>query len=180
MRQLDAVFQPEPEEDLDDDVVARESRPDSTERTGKSGVLVVGMGSLLTQLARCCRPAPPDSISGFITRGRGVSVHRADCRSLATLAERHPERIVEVSWGDTSDTLYPVDIQVTAQDRSGLLRDLSELFARMRLNVVGVNTLSRQSLARMNFTLEVRNGDQLSSALQAIEEVPGVVAAERR
>lgn len=180
LRQLDAVFQPEPEEDLDDDVVARESRPDSTERTGKSGVLVVGMGSLLTQLARCCRPAPPDSISGFITRGRGVSVHRADCRSLATLAERHPERIVEVSWGDTSDTLYPVDIQVTAQDRPGLLRDLSELFARMRLNVVGVNTLSRQSLARMNFTLEVRNGDQLSSALQAIEEVPGVVAAERR
>jgi len=183
LRQLDTVFQAQTGAGADEagaSVIPRESRPDSTERTGKSGVLVVGMGSLLTQLARCCRPAPPDPITGFITRGRGVSVHRADCSSFSALAQKHPERVVEVSWGETGDALYPVEIQVTAQDRPGLLRDLSELFARMRLNVVGANTLTRQALARMNFTVEVRNGDQLARALQSIREIPGVVTAGRR
>ena len=94
---------------------------------------MVGVGSLLTQLARCCRPAPPDAIAGFVTRGRGVSIHRRDCHSYLALAEREPERVIEVAWGETSDTFYPVDISVRAHDRSGLLRDLSEVFARLRL-----------------------------------------------
>ena len=87
-----------------------------------AAVLVVGVGSLLTQLARCCRPAPPDAIAGFVTRGRGVSIHRRDCHSYLALAEREPERVIEVAWGETSDTFYPVDISVRAHDRSGLLR----------------------------------------------------------
>lgn len=182
LRQLDALFQQEASQPLadEDNVVTHASRPDSTSVTGKSGVLVVGVDSLLTQLARCCRPAPPDPITGFITRGRGVSIHRADCHSMAALAQRHPERVIEVSWGETGDTLYPVDITVSAHDRAGLLRDLSEVFSRLRLNVVGVNTLSRRSLARMTFTLEIRDAQQLARALAAIGEVPGVVGAERR
>lgn len=182
LRALDVAFQqPQAQPLVDEDsVVTRASRPDSAERTGKSGVLVVGVDSLLTQLARCCRPAPPDVIQGFITRGRGVSIHRADCPSIATLAMRHPERIIEVAWGDTGDTLYPTDVRVTAQDRPGLLRDLSEVFSRLRLNVVGVNTLSRRSLASMEFTLEVQNGERLQRALQALNEVPGVLSAERK
>ena len=128
---------------------------------------MVGVGSLLTQLARCCRPAPPDAIAGFVTRGRGVSIHRRDCHSYLALAEREPERVIEVAWGETSDTFYPVDISVRAHDRSGLLRDLSEVFARLRLNVVGVNTQSRQSLAHMVFTVEVRGGESLTRALDA-------------
>nr|WP_235491060.1 ACT domain-containing protein [Achromobacter sp. DMS1] len=143
-------------------------------------MLVVGVGSLLTQLARCCRPAPPDAISGFVTRGRGVSIHRSDCHSYQALAAREPERVIEVAWGKTSDTFYPVDISVRAHDRPGLLRDLSEVFARLRLNVVGVNTQSRQSLAHMVFTVEVRGGEGLSRALDALAEVPGVSSAVRR
>ena len=112
---------------------ARGASAESAEKSGKSGVLVVGVGSLLTQLARCCRPAPPDAIAGFVTRGRGVSIHRRDCHSYLALAEREPERVIEVAWGETSDTFYPVDISVRAHDRSGLLRDLSEVFARLRL-----------------------------------------------
>ena len=104
----------------------RGASAESAEKSGKSGVLVVGVGSLLTQLARCCRPAPPDAIAGFVTRGRGVSIHRRDCHSYLALAEREPERVIEVAWGETSDTFYPVDISVRAHDRSGLLRDLSE------------------------------------------------------
>ena len=158
---------------------ARRQRRERRE-SGKSGVLVVGVGSLLTQLARCCRPAPPDAIAGFVTRGRGVSIHRRDCHSYLALAEREPERVIEVAWGETSDTFYPVDISVRAHDRSGLLRDLSEVFARLRLNVVGVNTQSRQSLAHMVFTVEVRGGESLTRALDALAEVQGVSSAVRR
>lgn len=180
LRQIDAAFQepasqPEPEAV---DLMHAHS-VDSAARSGKSGVLVVGVGSLLTQLARCCRPAPPDEIVGFVTRGRGVSIHRTNCHSYTALAAREPERVIDVAWGDTADTFYPVAIRVHAQDRPGLLRDLSEVFARQRLNVVGVNTQSRQSLAHMIFTVEVRGGDSLTKALAALSEVPGVTSAMR-
>jgi GTP pyrophosphokinase len=148
-------------------------------RTGKSGVLVVGVDSLMTQLARCCRPAPPDAIAGFVTRGRGVSIHRADCHAYAALAGRHPERLIDVAWGQTGDALYPVDVSVHAQERSSLLRDVSEVFAKLRVNVVSVNTHSRRSLAHMVFTIEVRSGDQIARVLAALNEVPGVSAARQ-
>lgn len=148
----------------------------SVARTGKSGVLVVGVDSLMTQLARCCRPAPPDAIVGFVTRGRGVSIHRADCRSFAGVAQMQPERVIEVAWGQTGDTLYPVDILVKTPERPNLLRDLSEVFARLRLNVVGVNSQSRRSLSQILFTIEVSNGEQIQRALTALQEIPGVEA----
>src|SRR5205085_11203869 len=90
----------------------------------KKGVLVVGgMDRLMTQLARCCKPVPPDPIRGFVTRGKGVSVHREDCASLKRLAERFPERLMETSWGKGEGS-YAVDMAVTAADRRGLLRDI--------------------------------------------------------
>jgi len=149
-------------------------------KPGSSGVLVQGVGALLTQLARCCRPAPPDSIAGFVTRGRGVSIHRADCPSFIPLSRRHPERVTEVSWGETGDSVYPVDLVVHAHDRAGLLRDLSEVFARLRLNVVGVNTQSKASLAHMVFTVQVNGAQALAQALTALNEVNGVLWAQRR
>ncbi|MFT0850673.1 bifunctional (p)ppGpp synthetase/guanosine-3',5'-bis(diphosphate) 3'-pyrophosphohydrolase [Achromobacter sp. F4_2707] len=148
----------------------------SASASNKSGVLVVGVDALLTQLARCCRPAPPDSIGGFVTRGRGVSIHRSDCPSYAALVQRQPERIIEVEWGDTGDALYPVDISIHAQERPNLLRDLSEVFAKLRLNVVSVNTQSRRSLAHMVFTIEVQSGAQISRILTALNELTGVEA----
>jgi GTP pyrophosphokinase len=144
--------------------------------TGKSGVLVVGVDSLMTQLARCCRPAPPDAIAGFVTRGRGVSIHRSDCASYSALLARHPERAIDVSWGDTKDAFYPVDIGIYAQDRPNLLHDLSDVFARLRIKVVGINTHSRRSLAHMVFTVEVHDGSQTGRALAALNELPGVTA----
>ncbi len=157
--------------------VASASGAASAIRTGKSGVLVVGVDSLMTQLARCCRPAPPDRIAGFVTRGRGVSIHRHDCPSYAALALEQPERVIEVDWGDTGDAVYPIDISIRAQESPGLLRDLSEVFARLRIGVVGVNTQSRRSLAHMIFTVEVKNGEQITRALAALNEIPGVTAS---
>ncbi|NYT81837.1 bifunctional (p)ppGpp synthetase/guanosine-3',5'-bis(diphosphate) 3'-pyrophosphohydrolase [Alcaligenaceae bacterium] len=153
------------------------SRDESVARTGKSGVLVVGVDSLMTQLARCCRPAPPDSIVGFVTRGRGVSIHRRDCSAYAALAARSPERLIDVDWGNTGDAVYPIDISIHAPERPNLLRDLSEVFAKLRLNVVSVNTHSRRSLAHMVFTIEVKNGEQIGRALAALNELSGVTAA---
>ena len=180
LRQIDAVFQeptPEPETEATD--ITNAHSAESAIRSGKSGVLVVGVDSLLTQLARCCRPAPPDEIAGFVTRGRGVSIHRTGCHSFQALAAREPERVIDVAWGETAETFYPVAISVHARDRAGLLRDLSEVFARLRLNVVGVNTQSRQSLAHMVFTVEVRGGESLNKALAALSEVAGVTSAVR-
>jgi GTP pyrophosphokinase len=149
-------------------------------RAPKGKVLVVGVDSLLTQLARCCRPAPPDEIVGFVTRGRGVSIHRADCSNAQALGEREHERLIEVTWGAQPDAVYPVEIFVVAQDRSGLLRDISEVFAREKQNVIGVNTMSSKGDARMNFTVEVSDAAELARTIALVREVKGVMSARRR
>ncbi len=153
---------------------ARETPP------AKGQVLVVGVDSLLTQLARCCRPAPPDEITGYVTRGRGVSIHRAACSNLQSLIQREPERVVEVAWGAPADAVYPVEMLVIAQDRQGLLRDISEVFAREKLNVIGVATQSQRGDARMGFTVEVRSAADIARVSALLREVKGVVGVRRR
>ena len=147
---------------------------------GKGQVLVVGVDSLLTQLARCCRPAPPDEIVGYVTRGKGVSIHRAACANLRSLLERAPERVVDVTWGAPADAVYPVELLVLAQDRPGLLRDISEVYAREKLNVVGVNSTSSKGEARMLFTVEIREASDVGRVLAAVREVKDVFSARRR
>ncbi|BDI05703.1 RelA/SpoT family protein [Sphaerotilus microaerophilus] len=151
---------------------------------GGSGVLVVGVESLLTQLARCCRPAPPDAIGGYVTRGKGVAVHRADCANFRQLVARSPERVIPVTWGtqanDGRQPLYPIDVSVLAQDRQGLLRDVSEVFAKDKVNVTGVNTRSVKGTAFMTFTVEVADAGRLSQVLAQVARVPGVQSVRRR
>jgi GTP pyrophosphokinase len=154
------------------------SRP--REVAGRGSVLVVGVDSLLTQLARCCRPAPPDEIGGYVTRGRGVSIHRAGCSNLQALLRRQPERVVEVAWGQQADARYPVELVVIAQDRQGLLRDISEVFVREKLNVIGVSTQSQRGEARMEFTAEVSSAADITRAAAMVREVPGVLVVRRR
>ncbi len=182
LRSLDAIFNPQQttEPDREQAMLQQVLRHQDKNESSSSGVLVEGVGSLLTQLARCCRPAPPDAIGGFVTRGRGVSVHRVECPGFLQLSQRNPERVIDVSWGVARDDLYPVDIIVRAQDRSGLLRDLSEAFARLRLNVVGVNTHSKGSLAHMQFTVQIPDGDALTKALRALVDISGVIQVQRR
>lgn len=145
-----------------------------------SGILIVGMDKLLTQLAKCCRPAPPDAIAGFVTRGRGVSIHRRNCRDLQRLAGLHPERMIEAGWGQQKDGVFSVDIVVQAHDRQGLLRDISEVLSREKINVTGVNTQSKQHMAYMSFTVEISDLEQLHRTLALIGDVQGVLLASRR
>src|SRR3569623_878964 len=164
----------------DDAVVARKSRASSVAQGAKSGVLVVGTDGLLTQLARCCKPAPPDEIVGFITRGKGVSIHRTNCKNFVAMRARSPERVIQTAWGKTAaETVYPVDIFVLARARQGLLRDISEIFLREKINVIGVSTQSAKGQARMAFTAEIGSTAQLLKALTIIREVDGVLDAKR-
>jgi len=176
LRQIDqALRAPTPAASSAEEAQMVLARPQA-KNTAHSSVLVVGVDALLTQLARCCRPAPPDAIVGFVTRGRGVSIHRANCPALAGLQARAPERIIPVAWGKTDSASYPVDIHIQAHDHPDLLHDLSEVFSRLRLRVIGVNTQSRRSLAHMQFTVEIRDGQELDKALAALNALPAVEA----
>jgi GTP pyrophosphokinase len=145
-----------------------------------SGILIVGVDRLMTGLAKCCKPAPPDPIVGFVTRGKGISIHRQSCSNVARMKERQPERLITADWGSPRDEVFPVDVVVEAMDRQGLLRDISEVFSRERINVTAVNTLSKNLQARMAFTLEVRGLEELKRALLLVRDVHGVLSAARR
>ncbi len=175
---------PEPAPSADELVLARLRGGGGRSQSG--GVLVVGVDSLLTQLARCCKPAPPDSICGFVTRGKGVSIHRRDCSNFRNMATVSPERVTEVRWqaSPSASSVYPVDIAVEAADRQGLLRDISEVFSREKVNVIGVQTQSVRGpygdTAQMTFTVEIPDAGRLSRVLQAVADVAGVRRARRR
>jgi GTP pyrophosphokinase len=145
-----------------------------------SGILIVGVDRLLTGLARCCKAAPPDPIVGFVTRGKGISIHRRNCSNVARMQERHPERLITAEWGTPRDEVFPVDVVVEAMDRQALLRDVSEVFSREKINVTAGKTLTRNLQAKMSFTLEVRSLDQLKHALSLVQDVPGVLSTARR
>ena len=146
---------------------------------------MVGVDSLLTQLSKCCRPVPPDAISGFVTKGRGVSIHRDDCATLRQLSHRAPERIIRTAWGDQvgkadSKALYSGEVIVDAVDRQGLLRDISDVFAKLKINVVGVRTQSTKGMAHMQFSIEIPKVDELYAAIIGLQEVRGVTQARRK
>ena len=149
-------------------------------RAGDSRVLVVGVDKLLTQVGKCCKPMPPDAITGFVTRGKGISIHRVDCVNFRNMAARNPERVISTEWGDQSGAVYPVDLMVDASDRQGLLRDISDILSREKINVTAVRTQSRAGVAHMGFTVELSGTAALTRALSLLREVPGVISAVRR
>jgi GTP pyrophosphokinase len=175
LRSVEQALSGAPEAEREQDIAPLHRPPKPTQ----GDVLVVGVDSLMTSLAQCCRPIPPDEIIGFVTRGRGVSVHRAACSNARALARRNPERVIDVAWGGGGDG-YPTEVFVLAQDRPGLLRDISEVFAREKLNVLGVNTLSQHGEARMQFTVQVPDAAVTRRTLAQIGDVKGVLVARRR
>jgi GTP pyrophosphokinase len=175
---IHAVAQPAPAP-VADAVETVETRRSRAGGAG-SGILVVGVDRLMTGLARCCKPAPPDGIVGFITRGKGVTIHRATCSNVARIREREPERLIEANWGGARDEVFAVDIVIEAMDRQGLLRDISEVLSRDKINVTAARTQTRNLHSRMAFTVEVTSVDALKRALALVRDVPGVLAAGRR
>ncbi len=186
LRTIETLLRPA-EAVVSEDELLAQKRQRLAERSSsgatKGDVLVVGIDSLLTQLAKCCKPAPPDAIRGFVTRGKGVSIHRADCSNFHELLVRNGERVIDVQWGQPkalNATVYPVDVAVQAQDRQGLLRDISEVFTKEKMNVIGVQTQSVKGTAWMTFTVEVTDAARLAKVLGIVRDVSGVQSARRR
>ncbi|MCV2363605.1 bifunctional (p)ppGpp synthetase/guanosine-3',5'-bis(diphosphate) 3'-pyrophosphohydrolase [Paucibacter sp. DJ1R-11] len=191
LRNIELLLRPPvPEPDNDELLAQRRTKP--TRGGPRGGVLVVGVDSLLTNLARCCRPAPPDAIGGYVTRGKGVAIHRLDCSNFRQMAQQAGERVIEVEWGGAATAgsgakgpaMYPVDVVVESNDRQGLLRDVLEVFAKEKMNVIAVNTQSvksaRSDTAWMNFTVEVADSGRLAQVLRSVAQVSGVKAARRK
>ena len=182
LRNIEILLRP-PEPLPSEDDIVHLKKPRSGAESGKGGVLVVGVDSLMTQLAKCCKPAPPDAISGFVTRGKGVSVHRSDCPNLREMVAKNGDRVIDVQWGAPKSALsavYPVDVAIQAQDRQGLLRDISEVFAKEKMNVIGVQTQTVKGTAWMTFTVEVLDSGRLAKVLATVGDLNGVRSARRR
>jgi GTP pyrophosphokinase len=182
LRHIELLLRPNepPQFDAEAPLIRKARSPDSQ---GKGGLLVVGVDSLMTQMAKCCKPAPPDAICGFVTRGKGVSVHRTDCTNLREMMTKNGERLIEVEWGikqAAGGSVFPVDVAVQAIDRQGLLRDISEVFTKEKMNVIGVQTQSIKGTAWMTFTVEVADSGRLHKVLGLVAELPGVRWARRK
>lgn len=183
LRTIEQLLHPHAPPPTEDEVLLARKARATPAKAPKGGVLVVGVDSLMTQLAKCCKPAPPDAISGFVTRGKGVSIHRSDCASFREIVSRSPERVIEVEWGrprSGESAVYPVDVAVEAVDRQGLLRDISEVFAKEKMNVIGVQSQTVKGIAWMTFTVEVADSQRLGKVLAIVREVNGVRWARRR
>jgi GTP pyrophosphokinase len=184
LRHIEQLLRPAVAAPAEEAPLIKRSRAGDAARRG--GVLVVGVDSLMTSLARCCRPAPPDEIDGFVTRGKGVAIHRRHCSNLRHMRERSPDRVIAVEWGKThaDGALYPIDVLVEAQDRPSLLRDITEVFAKEKVNVTGAHTQSVRGsgavTAWMTFTVEIASTERLSQVLKQVAQVSGVRSARRR
>jgi GTP pyrophosphokinase len=167
------------------EIVLRSSR-----KSAQSGdVLVVGVDSLLTQLARCCRPVPPDTIAGFVTQGRGISIHRRSCKTFRGLLDRAPERVIQTAWTSTTEKstqsderkrVFPADLVVTGLERPELMRELFEILTRQGVHVVDLRKSAKKGLAQILLTVEVRDSEVLRLVQNSLEEVKGVTQVRRR
>ncbi|PHM61695.1 GTP diphosphokinase [Xenorhabdus ishibashii] len=144
-------------------------------------IVVEGVGNLMHHIARCCQPIPGDEIIGFITRGRGISIHRADCDQLAELEASSPERIVDAVWGESYSSGYSLVVRVVANDRSGLLRDITTILANEKINVLGVSSRSdvKQQLATIDMDIEIYNLQVLGRVLAKLNQLSDVIEARR-
>lgn len=160
---------------------AIELSPEKNDQPGEDGIVVRGVGNLLTHFAGCCKPVPGDAIIGYVTVGRGVSIHREDCSKMLHLQFSEPERVIEASWGNAPRKTYPVDISIQAYDRRGLLRDITTLLANARVDVVAVTTQSdkAENMAAMKLTVEIAGLEALGMLLAKMNRLPNVLSASR-
>lgn len=163
-----------------EDAVPIQSTKRTTTKTSHTGIVIEGIGNLQTSTAKCCKPMPPDVIVGYLTRDHGVTIHRRACTFITRLPEDRHNRVLNARWGNYQNTSTEVDIEVQAHDRQGLLRDISDLFVREKVNATKANTMSRNDLALMQFSIQITDLDQLSRLLALIQQLPNVISARRR
>ncbi|WP_019028514.1 GTP diphosphokinase [Colwellia piezophila] len=177
--QLDSKLKPQAE--IDPQSLVKQSPVNKSLAQEDDGITVSGVGNLLTHMAKCCQPVPGDTISGFITQGRGISVHRQDCEQLANALNLQPERLVEVQWGSEHKHSYQATVQIIGSDRQGLLRDISTIIANERVSIVGMdsNTDKAKQTVSMNLKLEVSSSELLARVLDKLRQLDDVTQVRR-
>ncbi len=170
-----------PIEEIDPQSLVKQPTPQKKMSVDSNGIMVSGVGNLLTHMAKCCQPVPGDAISGFITQGRGISVHRLDCEQLANSLNQQPERMVEVEWGVESKQKYQASVQIVSSDRQGLLRDISTIIANERVSIVGIESHSDDSKQTMVMTVkvEITSSAMLSHLQLKLSQLDDVVEVKR-
>ena len=153
-----------------------------TSNSAGTDVYIEGVGNLMNSIARCCNPLPGDDINGYITHGKGVSIHRKDCSNILQLETEEPERMIKVGWGDAPKQMYTVEVSIEAYDRIGLLRDVTALLDSAHINVSAMQTLSDkgQNMVRMVMTIDIRDFSQLSHILARLNQLPNIASARRK
>jgi GTP pyrophosphokinase len=177
-RQLTLAIQAEMPGRVEETLAQPVARPVAG-KVSASGVLVEGVGNLQTRMARCCNPMPPEPIVGYVTRDRGITIHRRNCPFMLRMPQGRSGRLLEAQWGNSKDAAFAAGIEVEAHDRQGLLRDIGDLFAAEKVNVTRVDSQSRSGKAAMRFFVEVANAEQLGRLLTLIHRVSGVTGARR-
>ncbi|MDE2594832.1 MAG: bifunctional (p)ppGpp synthetase/guanosine-3',5'-bis(diphosphate) 3'-pyrophosphohydrolase [Burkholderiales bacterium] len=184
LRNIEQLLRPsEPAPDPDQYIAQRLAKGDAGAVGNSRGVLVVGMDSLLTQLARCCKPAPPDAIGGYVTRGKGVAVHRLDCSNFRQMAAKQAERVIPVTWGKQAadgKSHYAVDVLVDAHDRPGLLRDVCDVLAQGKTHVLAMNSQTQRDRATITLTVQTDDTAKLNAVLGKVSQLSGVLRAKRK
>ena len=161
------------------ELIAITAKPESNKPT--EGIRVQGVGELLSTYARCCRPVPPEIIGGYITLGRGISIHRRTCSNFLRLQDKHPERVIDVDWGHDAGQQYPVDIVVTAYDRRGLVRDVSAVLADAKVSIQSMNTVTQKDgLVDMQLRVSIHNLQELSNIIGKIQGQTNVISVRRQ
>jgi len=170
-----------PQADIDPQSLVKQSTSNKKIAVDNNGITVSGVGNLLTHMAKCCQPVPGDEISGFITQGRGISVHRIDCEQLSNSLNLQPERVVEVQWGNDNKQSYQASVQIVGGDRQGLLRDISTIIANEKVSIIGMESntdASKQSMV-MNIKMEVSSSHLLSRVLDKLQQLDDVTQVKR-
>ncbi len=163
-------------------VTTTTGEPAKKEDATVGGIRILGVGNLLTIAAKCCQPVPEDAITGYVTRGRGVTIHRSDCPNFVRLARQNPERVIPVDWNARGTDLFKAQVQVIAQNRANVVRDVTNLFAEAKINVIQTISVpdSKRGAITMNITVEVANSARLSEVLGEISQKPYILDAGRK
>lgn len=175
---LNKIKHPEVEEKV---VLPTEKLVEKPEKLKKEELQIEGVGNLLTQLARCCRPIPGDAIVGYVTKGRGITIHQQECRNIQLTLKRHPEKLLTVTWGKNTSQTYQVEINIEADDRSGLIRDISNVILAQQLSLLGLNTRvdKLENRAFISLTVEVQGVNPLKKIMQQLQQIPGIIQLKR-
>jgi GTP pyrophosphokinase len=174
---------PEAPKKSDNDIfsVAAERKKTHSHKKERAGVTVNGVDNLMIRISRCCNPVPGDEIVGFITKGRGISVHRKDCGNIRSVPDVEKQRLIDVEWDEEKlDKSYSADVHILSEDRKGLFSDLSRVCEDMDVHITGVNAKSaKDELANITMTLSISNTGQMEKVLRAMQNIPGVVQVYR-